>query len=62
MKRRDFILHLKKYHCFLVREGANHSIFRNVKNNQVSTVPRHNEIDNFLCKKICKDLGVPRIK
>jgi len=29
-----------------------------------STIPRHTEIDNFLAKKICRDLGVesPRIK
>jgi len=26
--------------------------------NKTSTVPRHAEIDNFLAKKICRDLGV----
>jgi len=26
---------------------------------KASTVPRHNEINEFLAKKICKDLEVP---
>jgi hypothetical protein len=30
--------------------------------NKRSAVPRHNEIDDNLARKICKDLGVLRIK
>jgi hypothetical protein len=26
---------------------------------QTSTIPRHKEVDDFLAKKICKDLGIP---
>jgi len=40
------------------REGGNHSIFLNTVNNKISAVPRHSEIKDLLCKKICKDLGV----
>jgi mRNA interferase HicA len=58
VKRRDLIKHLRKYHCLFLREGANHSIFFNSETNRISTVPRHNEIDDFLAKKICKDLGI----
>jgi predicted RNA binding protein YcfA (HicA-like mRNA interferase family) len=61
MKRRDFINYLEKHHCYFYREGSSHSIFRNIKNNQFPTVPRHPEIDDFLCKKICRDLGIYRI-
>lgn len=58
MKRRDLVKHLRQRGCVFVREGANHSIFFNPSINRVSTVPRHNDIDDFLAKKICKDLGI----
>jgi len=58
MKRADFIRHLRLSGCRFVREGAKHSVFLNPENNFMSTVPRHNEINLFLVRKICKDLGV----
>jgi mRNA interferase HicA len=46
-----------------VREGARHSVFFNpVLLRKISTVPRHNEIENFLAKKICRDLGIEPAK
>jgi len=45
-----------------VREGANHSVFFNSLLNRTSTVPRHSEINDFLAKKICKDLGITPIE
>jgi len=64
MKRVDFIKHLRENKCVFIREGAKHSVFFNPLTKRSSTVPRHNEIDNFLAKKICQDLGigVPRGK
>jgi hypothetical protein len=59
MKRRDFIQHLTQHDCVLLREGSRHSIFRNISNGKVSAVPRHNEISDFLVRKICRDLGIP---
>ena len=61
MKRRDFIKYLEKNHCYFHRDGANHTIFRNLKNNKISAIPRHSEIDDFLCKKICRDLGISKV-
>jgi len=58
MKRKDLIKHLLKEGCIFVRESAKHSIFFNALLKKTSTVPRHNEIDNFLAKKICRDLGI----
>ena len=58
MKRKDLIIHLLKNGCIFVREGAKHSVFFNVLIRRTSTVPRHTEIDNFLAKKIFRDLGV----
>lgn len=58
MKRKDLIKYLVKEGCIFLREGANHSLFFNPLLKKISTVPRHNEIDNNLAKKICKDLGI----
>jgi len=60
MKRTDFIRYIERNRCRLIREGGRHSIFMNIISKQTSSVPRHNEIDDFLAKKICKDLGIPR--
>ena len=37
-------------------------VYRNQENDKISTIPRHREIDDFLVDKICKDLGIPKIK
>jgi len=59
MKRVDLIKHLRKHSCTLLREGAKHSLFKNPESNRTSTVPRHREINDFLARKICGDLGIP---
>ena len=61
MKRKKLIRHLSANGCKLEREGGNHSWWINPFLNKHSTVPRHNEIDDNLVRKICKDLGVPLI-
>ncbi len=58
MKRRDLIEYLRKNGCVFMREGAKHSVFFNSSARRTSTVPRHAEVDNFLVKKICRDLGI----
>ncbi len=58
MKRRDLIRHLERYGCELLREGANHTVYVNRIEKKATTIPRHREIDEYLAKKICKDLGV----
>lgn len=59
MKRADLLRHLRINECRFVREGAKHSVYVNPKNEFMSTVPRHAEINSFLTRKICKDLGIP---
>lgn len=58
MKRKIFIKYLYENGCVFDREGAEHSVFLNPTTNKSSTVPRHNELDNILAKKICADLGI----
>ncbi len=59
MKRRDLIRYLESHDCELLREGSNHSIYINRPAQKVSAVPRHREINQFLARKICRDLEVP---
>jgi len=59
MKRKALVQHLSDYKCQLFREGKKHSVFCNPVSNKTSTIPRHREIDDFLAKKICRDLGIP---
>ena len=58
MKRQDLIQHLVAHGCYLLREGAKHSVYVNPANNQTSAVPRHREVNDFLARKICRDLGI----
>jgi mRNA interferase HicA len=56
MKLRDLIRHRMAHSCRLLREGGRHSVYFNA----TSAVPRHNEIYEFLARKICPDLQVPK--
>jgi predicted RNA binding protein YcfA (HicA-like mRNA interferase family) len=61
MKRVDLIRYLVTHGCELFREGGNHSVYINRGTQRSSAVPRHREINDFLAKKICRDLQVPEI-
>ncbi|MEK7520305.1 MAG: type II toxin-antitoxin system HicA family toxin [Patescibacteria group bacterium] len=58
MKRSDLVAHVTEEGCIFVREGAKHSVFFHPSTKRISTVPRHREINNFLARKICRDLGI----
>jgi len=60
MKRRDLIRHLEKNGCQLIREGGNHSIYRNAGNGRCVAVPRHREIKESLVKAICRQVLIER--
>lgn len=60
MKRREVIRHLTEHGCRFLREGSRHTVYFNPQNRKTSTVPRHNEIADFLARKICKDLEIPK--
>jgi predicted RNA binding protein YcfA (HicA-like mRNA interferase family) len=59
VKRRQLVHHLEEHGCELLREGGNHSIYVNRAAGKTSAVPRHTEINDFLARKICRDLSVP---
>ncbi|MEK7075157.1 MAG: type II toxin-antitoxin system HicA family toxin [Patescibacteria group bacterium] len=58
MKRAVLLRYLHEQGCLLIREGRRHSVFIHQKTERTSTIPRHNEINDFLAEKICKDLGI----
>ncbi len=58
MKRLDLVRHLEAHGCRLLREGANHTVYLNPASRRTSTVPRHREINDYLARKICRDLDV----
>ena len=61
MKRRELLRHLQQHGCSLLREGGRHSWWINPVKNRRSAIPRHTEIDEYLARKICKDLDVPNL-
>ena len=58
MKRVDLIRYLVSHGCELFREGGSHSVYINRETQRSSAIPRHREINDFLAKKICRDLQV----
>jgi len=60
MKRVDLIRHLERYGCQFLREGDNHTIYVNRKAQASTAIPRHREVNDFLARKICGDLKIPR--
>jgi predicted RNA binding protein YcfA (HicA-like mRNA interferase family) len=60
VRRVDLIRHLESHGCRLLREGGSHSVYVNPAVRKTSTVPRHREVDEFLARKICRDLDVPQ--
>jgi mRNA interferase HicA len=61
MKRIDLIRHLEQFGCTFHREGAKHTVYVNRVTRKSSTIPRHREINDFLARKICRDLEVPEV-
>lgn len=59
MKRDDLVRHLRQHNCVLLREGGKHSVFVNRATGKATTVPRHREMNDFLARKICRDLEIP---
>jgi len=62
MKRNLLLKELKANTCVLHREGGDHSIFINLKNGRKAPVPRHADIAESIVFRICKQLGIPKIK
>ena len=62
MKRRHLIQHLETEGCEFLREGGNHTVYVNRAKRKASSVPRHREINDFLVRKICRDLEIAELR
>lgn len=58
MKRIELIRHIEQHGCEFLREGGHHTVYVNRAARKVSTVPRHRDINPFLARKICRELGI----
>jgi predicted RNA binding protein YcfA (HicA-like mRNA interferase family) len=58
MKRVDLIRHIEASGCAFLREGGRHTVYVNQTSRKVSTVPRHREINDFMARKICRELEI----
>ena len=58
MKRVDLIRHIEASGCAFLREGGRHTVYVNPTARKVSTVPRHRETNEFMAKKICRELEI----
>jgi mRNA interferase HicA len=61
VKRLDLIRWLERHGCELLREGGSHTVYVNRVSRKATTVPRHREINDFLARKICKDMDIPSV-
>ncbi|WP_345785906.1 type II toxin-antitoxin system HicA family toxin [Gemmatimonas sp.] len=59
MKRVDLVRHVEAHGCVLLREGGNHAVFVNRPARRTSVIPRHREVNDYLARKICRDLEIP---
>lgn len=56
MKRKDLVKLLEQNGWWIKREGHDHTIYTNGTANE--PIPRHNEINDILAKKIIKRRGL----
>ena len=62
MKRLKFIKYLNEHNCGFIKHGGKHDKYMNHGNGNRTNIPRHPDIDEDLCKLICKQLEIPSPK
>ena len=62
IRYREFVKHLTKNDCWLIRQGSNHEIWGHTFDGvqKQSSVPRHPNLVKHTCWAICKQLGIPK--
>lgn len=56
VKRSDLVKYLESHGFYLLREGANHSIYTN--DEKTIPVKRHRIIDRITANELCKQAGL----
>jgi mRNA interferase HicA len=57
LKRKEVVRRITELGAVLEREGADHTIYRNLRTGRLVPVPRHAEINEITAKKIIRDAG-----
>jgi predicted RNA binding protein YcfA (HicA-like mRNA interferase family) len=57
MKRAELIKMITGKGAIFLRHGGNHDIYVQPRNGNTEPVPRHNEIKEFMARKIIKNLS-----
>jgi predicted RNA binding protein YcfA (HicA-like mRNA interferase family) len=58
LDRRELVRHLEDHGCEFVREGGNHTIYRNPATGRIRSILRYCEVKNTTAREICKGLGI----
>ena len=58
MERIELLRPIEANGCAFLREGGRHTVYVNPALRKVSTIPRHREINDFMAKKICRELEI----
>lgn len=62
MKKEKLLKHLRIYNCYPTgRQKGSHAQFMNINSGKKTIIPLHNDIDDLLAKRICKQLGIPLV-
>ncbi|MFD1467050.1 type II toxin-antitoxin system HicA family toxin [Hymenobacter caeli] len=61
MKCGKCIKYLEANNCPLHRRSSRHDIYKNTLTGKRTSVPRHGDIDEDLCREICKQLEIPKV-
>jgi mRNA interferase HicA len=57
-KRVDLTRRIEASGCAFLREGGRHTVYVNPTARKVSTVSQHREINEFMAKKICREVEI----
>jgi mRNA interferase HicA len=57
MKRKDLIKTIEALGCVMIRHGGKHDIYHNPQTGNSQPVPRHSEINEFLARRIIRELS-----
>lgn len=60
MKRTALMRHIEAHGAIYVREGGEHTVYKNPQTNRSTSIPRHTEINAITAERICKALNVPK--
>ena len=54
MKRRDLLKRIEREGAVFIREGSNHTVYRNPYTGKTIVIPRHREVDEELAEDMIR--------